>query len=168
MSLVVIGRIGRIHGLQGEMILQGSSLDAAELRQVGSFVWRSHDGTTVPLTLRSTRPIHRGILVAFAEAPDRDRAVDLAGGELLAERTRLPDAGPGLAYTFELIGLEVRDVSGRRLGTLEAIWNTGAHPIYVVQGERELLVPAHPGVLIEVDRAAGVITVDLPAGLEDI
>ena len=45
---------------------------------------------------------------------------------------------------------------------------TGANPVYVVRGEREWLVPASPGVVQNVDLAAKTITVELPAGLEDL
>ena len=84
------------------------------------------------------------------------------------ERERLPDPGPGVAYTFQLLGLRVETDEGRMLGTLEDIIQTGAHPVYVVRGERELMIPAAPEVLKRVDLAAGVITVVLPAGLEDL
>ena len=40
--------------------------------------------------------------------------------------------------------------------------------MYVVQGEKELLLPAHAGVVKRVDLANGVIVVALPAGIEEI
>ena len=88
--------------------------------------------------------------------------------ELLVERERLPDPGPGVAYTFQLIGLSVRTADGRVLGTLEDVIATGANPVYVVRGEREWLVPASPGVVQHVDMEARTIIVVLPAGLEDL
>ena len=57
---------------------------------------------------------------------------------------------------------------GRTLGVLEDILPTGAHPVYVVRGMKELLVPAAPGVVLRVDTAARVIIVALPAGLEEL
>jgi 16S rRNA processing protein RimM len=150
------------------MSLEGCPLTPSELERVGSFVWRGPAGETLELELDSVRGVHRGLLVAFAAYRDRDRAGELSRGELLAEADRLPDPGPGVAYAFQLVGLDVQDEAGRRLGRLADIWSTGAHPIYVVQGERELLVPAHPGVVKQVDLEARVITVALPAGLEDL
>lgn len=168
MTEVSIGRLARVHGIRGELLLVDCPLEADELERVGSILWRGRDGTTLTLRLASQRPIHRGRLVSFTGYADRDRATALAGGELLADPSSLPDPGPDVAYTFQLVGMEVRNEDGRRLGVLEQIWNTGAHPIYVVQGEKELLVPAHPGVLKSVDREERVITVALPAGLEDL
>jgi len=166
-TLVRVGRLGRAHGVRGEIALDGS-LTAPELHDIRSFVWRGARGETRPLELQTARPADRRVLLKFAGVDDRDQAASLTLGELLAERDRLPDPGPGVAYTFQLLGLEVRTVDGRRLGVLEDIVQTGAHPIYVVRGDKELLVPATPEVVRHVDLAAGAITVALPAGLEEI
>jgi 16S rRNA processing protein RimM len=150
------------------VVLEGSSLTALELHGLQRFTWRGRAGATETLTLETARPAHDRLLVRFAGYADRDRARALTPGELLAESERLPDPGPGVAYTFQLIGLTVRTAAGRVLGTLEDVIATGANPIYVVRGEREWLVPAAPGVVQHVDLAAKTITVELPAGLEEI
>ncbi len=168
MALVQIGRLGRAHGLRGEIVLEGTALTARELEQVGSFTWQAASGEARSLTLESVRPAARAMLIRFAGIGNRDQAAALTLGALLAERGRLPDPGPQVAYTFQLIGLEVVTEAGRRLGVLEAIMKSGAHPIYVVQGEKELLIPATPQVVRRVDLGAGRITVALPAGLEDL
>jgi 16S rRNA processing protein RimM len=168
MELVRIGRLSRPHGVRGELSLEGSALSALELHSIRHFTWRGRGGETLALTLETARPAHERVLVRFAGYDDRDRARTLTSGELLAEREQLPDPGPGLAYTFQLLGLEVRTVAGRRLGTLEEVISTGANPVYVVRGEREWLVPASPGVVQHVDLAARTLTVELPAGLEDL
>ena len=168
MPLVRIGRITRAHGLRGELSLDGSALTPLELHEIKSFTWRGRGGKTLTLTLETARPAHDRMLVRFAGYADRDRARALAPGELLVEGERLPDPGPGVAYTFQLIGLEVRTTAGRRLGTLEDVISTGANPVYVVRGDREWLVPAAPGVVQQVDMAARTLVVELPAGLEDL
>ena len=168
MSLVRVGRLGRAHGVSGEVALEGSALSPHELHRVKRFVWRGRRGETLPLTLETARPAHTRVLVRFAGYRDRDRAASLTLGELLAEREALPDPGPETAYTFQLIGFEVRTADGRALGVLEDIIQTGAHPVYVVRGQRELLIPAAGEVVRGVDLTAGTITVELPAGLEDL
>ncbi len=168
MSLVTIGRLGRAHGVRGEITLDGGSLSALELTAVKEFTWQGPRGETRTLTLVTARPAHTRMLVQFAGIADRDQASALSNGQLQAERARLPDPGPGMAYTFELIGLEVKTDDGRRLGVLERVLSTGAHPIYVVHGEREWLIPATPEVVKRVDLEARAITVALPPGLEDL
>ena len=143
-------------------------LTALDLHAIKRFTWRRRGAETQILTLETARPVHERLLVRFAGCDDRDRAASLTQGELLAERELLPDPGPGEAYTFQLIGLEVRTTAGRRLGTLEEVISTGANPVYVVRGEREWLVPAAPGVVQQVDMKARTLVVELPAGLEDL
>jgi 16S rRNA processing protein RimM len=108
------------------------------------------------------------MVVRFAGVNSREAAAELVNGELQIERTLLPDPGPGVAWTFQLVGCEVRTTEGRVLGTLESVMPPGAHPIYVVRGEREWMIPVVESVVRNVDLAGGVITVALPAGLEDI
>jgi 16S rRNA processing protein RimM len=166
--LIRIGRIGRPHGVHGELTLEGSALTPLELLGIREFVWRDRAGATRALRLATARPAHTRLLVRFDHVSGRDQAAGLTNGELLIPRERLPDPGPEAAYTFQLIGLRVETEEGRRLGELRDIVHTGAHPIYVVRGERELLVPAAPGVLKRVSLAEGVIVVALPAGLEEL
>ena len=168
MSRVWIGRIGRVHGLQGEVSLEGAALDVDGLRAVREFVWRGPGGAEQTLVLAAARPAHERVLARFEGFDDRDRAQTLARGELFADASALPESGPGEAYTFELLGLTVQTEEGRVLGVLHDIIASGAHPIYVVRGARELLVPAHPAFLKKVDLAARTITMTLPAGLEEL
>jgi len=168
MALVRIGRLGRAHGVRGEVSLEGCTLTALDLHAIKRFTWRRRGVAAQVLTLETARPAHERFLVRFAGYTDRDQAASLTQGELLAEREQLPDPGPGEAYTFQLIGLEVKTTAGRRLGTLEEVISTGANPVYVVRGEREWLVPASPGVVQQVDMAARTLIVELPAGLEDL
>jgi 16S rRNA processing protein RimM len=168
MPAVRIGWIGRAHGIHGETTLEDCALSPAELLGIREFTWRGRDGGTLPLALAAARAAHARLIVRFEGVEDRDAAAALGLGELLADTRRLPDPGPGMAYAFQLIGLAVDTVEGRRLGRLETILPTGANRVFVVQGEREWLVPATDDVVRRVDLEAGVITVALPEGLEDL
>jgi 16S rRNA processing protein RimM len=168
MDLVRIGRLRRPHGLRGELVLEGASLTPAELQAVGSFTWRGRDGASRRLVLEEVRGGPERLLVRFQGFEDRDQAARLGAGELLAERSRIPDPGPGVAYTFQLVGLRVVEEDGRELGVLTDVLRSGAHPIYVVRGPRELLIPAVEPVVRRVDLEAGVMVVALPRGLEEL
>ena len=167
MPLVLIGRVGRPHGVRGELVMEGVSLTAQEFQAIRNFTWRGARGESRALTLAGARQAHDRVLICFAEATDREQAAALTLGQLHAESDRLPDPGPETAYTFQLLGLRVETEDGRMLGTLAEIVN-GVQPLYVVRGERELLVPAVPGILQRVDLRAGRIVVTLPPGLEEL
>jgi 16S rRNA processing protein RimM len=167
MTLVSVGRIGRPHGLQGEVAINGCTLSVPELHAVRRFTWRGRDRERT-LTLATARPANTRVLAHFEGVDDVEAASALTNGELLADTAELPDPGPGQAYAFQMVGLVVRTEEGRALGTLEAVIPTGAHPVYVVRGERELLLPAIPDVVREVDLEQRTMTVRLPAGIEEL
>ena len=168
MALIRIGLLGRAHGLKGELILDDCTLTADELRAISVFTCRRKGSDDRRLDLTNVREIHGKYLVSFRGFEERDRARELTLGELFAEESQLPDPGPGVAYAFQLVGLAVDTEDGRRLGVLESILPTGANRVLVVQGEREWLIPATEQVLRRVDLERGVITVALPAGLEEL
>jgi 16S rRNA processing protein RimM len=167
-SRVRIGRLGRTHGIQGELNLDGNSLTPLELHAIKTFVWRRHGAAERVLTLQAARPALTRMLVRFEGITVREQAAELTNGELWAGSEALPDPGPGTAYTFQLLGVRVETAEGRALGTIAEVISTGAHPVYVVRGGRELLVPGAPGVVKSVDLEAGLMVVDLPAGLEEL
>jgi 16S rRNA processing protein RimM len=167
-SLVTLGRLGRPHGLQGEMALDMVALEPRELLELREFTWRGAKGDTRPLVMAAARAATPRMLVRFEGIGSRDQAAPLVNGLLMLERDRLPDPGPGVAWTFQLVGCEVRTEEGRVLGTLESVMASMAHPIYIVRGEREWMIPAVGEVVRHVDLKAGVITVALIPGLEEL
>jgi 16S rRNA processing protein RimM len=167
-SLIPIGKLGRPHGIRGELTLEAPSLGADDLLAMREFTWQGRGGATRPLILTGARPLAPRVLVRFAGVDSRETAAGLVNGTLLAERALLPDPGPGHAWTFQLVGCQVRTDDGRALGRLEDVVRTAAHPIYVVRGEREWLLPATGDVVKNVDLEARVITVTLIPGLEEL
>ena len=168
MASVRIGRVGRPHGLRGQLLVDECSLTPAELQSLGEVIWRNKRGEERSLFIESVKPMVAKLIVQFRGIDHRDLSRDLVLGELRVEPERLPDPGPGVAYAFQLVGLTVETAEGRRLGEVESVIATGAHPVYVVHGEREWLIPANPEVVRRVDLEARRITVVLPAGLEEI
>jgi 16S rRNA processing protein RimM len=153
----------------GEFYVDRTSLTASELEQVGEVEWRGRENARRAFRLAAVRAAHDRLLVRFAGIPHREAAAELVNGELWGESDKLPDPGPGVAYTFQLVGLRVVDVGGRELGTLREVHTATAQPLYVVEREgRELLVPGIPPFVKHVDLAAGVITVELPPGFEEL
>ena len=92
---------------------------------------------------------------------DRDAAKAWVGSEVAVERDRLPDTDEGEYYWFDLIGAEVVDAGGRRLGRVQGLMETGANDVMVVRGERERLIPFIVEQVVKaVDLDARRITVD--------
>ena len=78
-------------------------------------------------------------------------------------RSALGEAEEGTLYRVDLVGLQVRDLSGAVLGRVEGFFDTGDTGVMVVKGERERMIPFVPEYVKAVDRAARSITVDWKA-----
>jgi 16S rRNA processing protein RimM len=151
------------------MYVDQISLSPEELTAMGSLEWRGRGGDTRTLTLRGARATHARMLVCFAGVSRRDGATDLTNGELWGEAAKLPDPGPGVVYTFQLVGLRVVDQHGRELGVLKDVMTSTAQPLYLVEFEgRERLYPGIVPFVKHVDLPGGVITMELPPGFEEL
>ncbi|HET7399271.1 MAG TPA: ribosome maturation factor RimM [Intrasporangium sp.] len=169
---VVLARIGKPHGLHGEVTVQLHT-DSPETRFAEGAVLdtQAAPGSGVPhrLTIRSTR-VHNGIwLLAFAEVPDRTGAEGLRGTRLVLDEAAVePDEDDDGFYEEELVGLEVRDPAGHVLGTVTGLEVGVAQDRLVLELSDgvtayvpfvEQIVPA-----VESDH----VVVDAPAGLFDL
>jgi len=120
---VVLARIGKPHGLRGEVTVQLHTDDPETRFAVGTVIeTEAEPGSGVPttLTIASTR-VHRGIwLITFEEIPDRVGAESLRGTRLV-----LPESNPQVEddafYEEDLVGLEARDPSGETVGTVSGL-----------------------------------------------
>lgn len=99
----------------------------------------------------------------------REAAQALAGLRLGARPEDLEALPDGEFYWFQLIGCAVEAHDGRALGTVRALFETGAADVLVVEDEagREVLLPAAADLLREVDVERGRIVIEVPQGLLD-
>lgn len=91
---------------------------------------------------------------------DRDEAQRLRGARVGVPRSELPPRAAKDFYRADLIGCEVVNVSGVRLGTVAHFVETPAQVLMVVQGDREYWVPAVPRHLRRVDLDGRRVVVD--------
>jgi 16S rRNA processing protein RimM len=113
-------------------------------------------------------PGRRGeVRLALTGLRDRDAAEALRGLLVLGEASHLDVLPPGDHYWYELVGCEVWDEEGRRLGRIRELWDTGAHDVLVVEreGGTDLLVPAVDEWLHRIDPESRQVVVHLQPGL---
>jgi len=166
---VVVGVIGRAHGLRGEVGI-GLRTDEPERRFGVGTELIIQDGRR-RLTVESTRQVSGGWLVKFRELPDRT-AVEQTRGSVLLSLVD-PDEQPADDQEFydrQLFGLSVLRHDGAPVGTVGAILHLPAQDLLSVQtpmGER--LVPFVAALVPVVDLAGGFVQLADVAGLlEDL
>jgi 16S rRNA processing protein RimM len=149
-----VGRIGRAHGLRGEVHITpisnrpGRFAPGAELF-VGDQAY----------VVTASRPQGDRWLVKFAGVDDRNGAETLRSRVITADAAG--EAPEGALWVHELIGSEVRDRAGATLGRVVAVEANPAHDLLVL--DNDALIP----MVFVVGHEPGVVTVDPPEGLFD-
>ena len=165
---VVVARIGKAHGLRGEVTVQVLT-GAADERFVPGATFVTDPEAAGPLVLRSARD-HNGILLlGFEHTDDRTGAEALRGIKLLANP--LEDHGDDDTwYERDLVGLKAVTIAGDEVGEVIALQPRAAQDLLVLRltDGREVLVPFVTAIVPEVDIEGGRIVLDPPAGLLDL
>ena len=161
---LTVGFLRRPHGLQGEIIMDLHT-DFPERMKRGRklFVGEAHQ----PLTLTSVRPHQNGLLVKFKGIETPDEAGKLRNTWVYIQAKDAPALPQGQIYQHELLGFQVVDEEGNPLGELVEIIETGANDVYVVRSEagKEILLPAIPAVILDMDAGRRFMKVHLLEGL---
>jgi len=163
-------RIGKILGTQGNRgALRVLPLtDYPERFQQMATVRVLINGLIRELSIEEMYFYKKYIIIKFKEIEDMNAANKLKGGFLVVTRSELVPLPEGSFYIFDLIGVDVFDLSGRRLGNITDIIQTGANDVYVVETEaRPVLIPALKQVVKEIDLDRRRVVVQMPEGLED-
>jgi len=171
---LVVGRVGRAHGVRGEVSVQVRTDDPGRRFAPGS-VLATDPAALGPLTVGSVRWHLGRLLVLFDGLADRTRAEELAGALLLVDSGAVgtPD-DPDEFNDHDLIGLVAVTVAGERVGTVTDVLHHGQDLLVISAagaspgaGGGETLVPFVRAIVPEVDIAAGRLVLDPPPGLLD-
>ncbi len=168
---LVVGRIGRPHGLRGELTVQVHTDDPGARFAAGS-VLATEPAARGPLTVLSSRWHSGRLLVRFASCADRSSAEDLRGTLLVMDSADVaPAADPDEFHDHELIGLEVSTVAGEPVGEVTDVLHQGQDLLVIrpaQPGREDILVPFAAALVPEVDLRAGRLVIDPPPGLLDL
>ena len=156
---VVLGRIGAPFGVQGWVKVNSFTDPPEGIAGYGN--WELvRAGNTERRTVLEWKRAGRAVAVRLAGVDSRDAAQALTGCEVQVDRAELPPTPPGQYYWHDLVGLEASNREGLPLGRVDAVLEMPAHPVLVLRGERERLVPLVRERLVAVDLDAGRMTLD--------
>jgi 16S rRNA processing protein RimM len=142
---VVVGRVGRPHGLDGSFFVEDASEDPQRFA-VGATL---RAGAKTVVVVESKRSGGRPVIRVDAAVP--------RGTPLEVERSALPETGPDEYYVFELVGLAVEREDGTALGAVVDVEPGLANDVLALDtGVRLPLVEA---CVRQVDLAGGRILV---------
>ena len=152
-GLLHVGRLGRPHGVRGEMYVDIFNSHAKRVA-IGSKLWVAGKWYEIS---KSKAQAERW-LMTFKDLDDRNIAERLTNSDVYG----YPIDDPSVVWVHEMVGSTVVDTQGNDYGVCVAVIDNPAHPI--MELESGALVPT-PFIVSNVD---GCITIDPPAGLFDL
>jgi len=170
---LVVGRIGRPHGIRGEVSVEARTdepdrrfADGAELDVRAP---RAGDGVPATLTVAGSRWHSGRLLVRFAQLADRTAAEAARGWQLTVplDPAESPE-DPEEFYDHQLVGLRVEDGDGVVRGVVTAVVHGGGQDLLQLEVDgRDVLFPFVHELVPVVDVRGGRVVVDDRPGLLD-
>lgn len=158
-ELLECGKIVNTHGIRGEVKIVPWA-DSPEFLCTLPALYI--DGKAVKL--RNAR-VHKGNVIALLDGIDDVNAAMLLKEKIVHMSRKDVDLPDGSFFLADIIGLDVIDENGLLLGTLHDILSPSLQQVYVVKGEREIMIPAVPEFIIETNVVGGYIKVRLIDGM---
>lgn len=157
-----IGRIGKPHGISGEVTLRFS--DDVFDRVDADYLVLMVDGILVPFFIEEYRFRSDEVaLVKFEDIDTKDRASELTGCDVFFPR-HLADAGDDVLTWSQIVGYDIVDVlSDKSIGRIEAVDETTINTLLELSDGT--LIPAADEFIEDIDHEERKLMMRLPEGL---
>lgn len=172
-GFLIVGTVHKPHGIRGELSVRVETDHPDTVFKAGRALLVG-DAKGVPtggrITVERARPFKGGLLLKAAEHAGRDAAVDaMRGATLLIPAGEAAPLEENEAFIHQLVGMRVQ-AGGETVGTVAEVYEAPAGWYLGVSrpGRKELLVPFVGELVRRIDRAEGVVEVELPEGLLDL
>lgn len=162
---ICVGAIAGAFGVKGEVRLKSYCADPEAIEDYAPLY--SEDGTR-QFSVQITRPVKNGFAAFLSGITSKEEADAMKGTQLYADHDKLPELPDDEYYHADLIGLEVLDTGGQKLGTVRSVQNYGATDlleIFAPGQKTTVLLPFTNEAVPTVDLASGRIIADPPDGL---
>ncbi|AMK77777.1 ribosome maturation factor RimM [Methylomonas methanica] len=156
-----VGQVSGVFGVKGWVKVYSFTDPRENILQYSPWILRKNSQIQEVKLLGGRR--QGSLVVAELQGiTDRDLAAELMGADILIRKQQLPKASDGEYYWADLIGLEVHNREGCKLGKVDHLLETGANDVLVVvDGELERLIPfLQQSTILKINLDDGLIIVD--------
>ncbi|HEU4630176.1 MAG TPA: ribosome maturation factor RimM [Gemmatimonadaceae bacterium] len=171
---VIVGRVRKVHGLQGELVVEPITDRPDAIFASGRRLFGGTPAGTIgrdrrELVVASARPFKGGFIVRFAGIDSREEAEKWRARFLLLPGEEAAPLEEGEVYIHELYGMRVELPDGAPLGVVEAVYELpqGLGLDVKRDGGGTVIIPWRDEVIAKVDREGRVLVVEPPEGLLD-
>ena len=166
---VPLGEIATTHGLDGWMKFNPFNADTGVL-VAGLRVYLDVGDAHTQLELAAdAKPFKKQFLIKLRGIDRIEQARVWTGARLSVDESALEPLDPGQYYHYQVIGFDVFQKDGTRIGIIESVLSTPGNDILVVkEGEKEILIPAVKEIVDKVDFDSRSVVIDPPDGLLEL
>jgi len=140
-----VGKVGKPHGLEGAFVVEEGSEDPERFAEGVTLLVDGKPARVVESKRAGGRPVIR---------LDREA---VRGAPIEVERDALPEPAEGEYYAFQLVGLEVEEEGGEKLGRVTEVTSGPAND--VLELDTGLALPLVDACVRQVDLDGGRIVV---------
>lgn len=163
---VVVGKITSAYGIKGWVNIHSYTDPITNILKYQPWFLSGRKKGELGKTVRIVNGRAQGkhVVAQLEGCDDRNQAETYRGLEIAVDRDQLPEPQENEHYWIDLIGLEVVNLGGVKLGVVDSLMETGANDVLVVQGEKEHLIPfVEKEFIHDIDLENRKITVDWEA-----
>lgn len=161
-----IGRIGKPHGVKGELQMQFS--DDVFDRTNADYVFLEIDGLLVPFFIEEYRFRSDSlVLMKFNDIDTTERARELTGCDVYFPREHSDNDAENISWA-EIIGYNVVDSSnGKSIGTIRSVDDSTTNILFSVVNDdgKEYLLPVNNDLIEDINKESKTIIMHIPNGL---
>ena len=167
-DLLQVGIITGTHGLKGEVKVFPTTDDKQRFLDLKDVILETGK-EQIPLKVEYCKFFKQFVFVKFEGLDDINDVEQYKKCDLYVSRKNAVKLAPNENFIVDLIGLQVVLEDGTPFGTLTDVMQTGANDVYVVTTEegKEVLLPAIPQCILDVNLDTEMVTVHLMKGLVD-
>ncbi len=157
------GEVVKAHGIKGDLVIHLDTDQPANYEQLES-VFLLNEGQAIPFFISALNRKGDFLQVSLEEIKDREQAEAWVGVPVLLPLDALPELPGNQFYYHELIGYQVVE-SEKPLGQVTAFYDNYVNPLLSIDWQgTEVLIPIHDHFIVEVDKSAKKLRINLPEG----
>jgi len=165
---ILVGRIGRTHGVSGELYVNSLTDNPNRFRE-GNELWIEDGGAWKKIKIESMREISGKPAVRIEGIDNPDDARELINSFIYIKESDLEELPEGKYYYFNLIGCRVVDAANKLLGRVVEVEIYPANDVMVIESEKgeRCLFPIVREYVKKIDVKLKKIVVEPPEGIFD-
>jgi 16S rRNA processing protein RimM len=164
-----LGVFTRTHGVQGELVLRLKDAEAEDLPEM-EWIFVEIDGLSVPFFVKEASYFQREkIILALETITSEVQARTLIGCKAMLKTEKRKSTKKNIDKSRHIVGYKVIDKTLGPIGEVAEWIDVEGNPLYkIISGNKEILIPAHQDIILDISDRERVIRIDAPEGLLDL